>query len=71
VGAETDWQLHARWQLGEVSDADYADALVRGGVADDDVIVRMLRERDRPARGDSGTSDASGTTGRPAPNGGD
>jgi hypothetical protein len=47
---ETDWQLHADWQLGHVSDQDYADALVRGGVDEDDVIVKMLRERDRPAK---------------------
>ena len=47
--AAASWVLHARWELGEVSDADYADALVAGGVAEDDVVVTMLRERNRPA----------------------
>jgi hypothetical protein len=65
VGADTDWALHALWQLGQVSDVDYADELVRGGVAEDDVIVRMLRERDRPARGDTsgGQDETSSATG--------
>jgi hypothetical protein len=44
------WRVHARWQLGEVSDAEYADALVAGGIAEDDPIVLVLRKRDRPAR---------------------
>lgn len=61
VGANTDWQLHADWQLGKVSDSDYADALVQGGVDEDDVLVRMLRERDRPARGDEGRHSARST----------
>jgi hypothetical protein len=43
------WVLHARWHLGEVSDADYADAIVAGGVPEDDPLVVMLRKRDQPA----------------------
>lgn len=52
MGAESDWQLHADWQLGRVSDADYADALVRGGADEHDAVVQLLRRRNHPARGD-------------------
>jgi hypothetical protein len=50
MAGETDWQLHADWQLGRVSDNAYADALGAGGVDEDDVLVEMLRERGRPAK---------------------
>jgi hypothetical protein len=44
---ETDWQRHARWQLGELSDAEYADALIADGEPKDSPLIVALRNRDR------------------------
>lgn len=37
------WQLHAQWQLGEVTDEAYAEHLVKNGVDADDPVILHLR----------------------------
>jgi hypothetical protein len=49
---ESNWPLLAAWTLGRVSDEDWADDLVRGGVPEDSPVIIMLRERNRPAEED-------------------
>jgi hypothetical protein len=47
VAESENWRAHARWALGEVSGAEYADHLVSEGLDEDEPIVRILRDPDR------------------------
>lgn len=40
----TDWVRHARWQLGEITNGEYADALVADGEPEDSISIVILRE---------------------------
>jgi hypothetical protein len=39
----TNWVRHARWQLGEITNGEYADALVAEGESEDDITIQILR----------------------------
>lgn len=39
----TDWVRHARWQLGEITNGEYADALVAEGEHEDEPLIQILR----------------------------
>lgn len=39
----TDWVRHARWQMGEITNGEYADELVAEGEREDSIIILSLR----------------------------
>lgn len=39
----TDWVRFARWSLGEITDDEYADALVAEGEDEDSLAIQILR----------------------------
>lgn len=50
----TDWQVFARWSLGELSDEEYIEHLLARGESEDEPMIQTLRrhaERKREAEG--------------------
>lgn len=40
----TDWQRFARWSLGQITNGEYADALVAEGEDEDSIAIQILRK---------------------------
>ena len=49
----TDWQVHARWQLGELTNDQYADRLLASSAEEHDLAIQILR---RPSGNESAQS---------------